>query len=184
VKKLLQLAGVLVILVLTTAALAPVAVPRVLQARSGSGKTTSATLDADVVVALNSIRAARGLPVLAASSRLSSSAAVHSADMVANGYFAHDSATGGTFQERAQRYFPASACSFWEVGETLVWATPGLSAAGAVRSWLASPEHRAILLDPTWRVVGVSAVEAGAAPGVFGRLPVTVITADFGVCRH
>jgi hypothetical protein len=46
-----------------------------------------------------------------------------------------------------------------------------------------SPEHRANLLSPTWREVGVSALHVAAAPGAFQGLDVTIVTTDFGV-RH
>jgi uncharacterized protein YkwD len=45
-----------------------------------------------------------------------------------------------------------------------------------------SPEHRANILDPNWREIGISAQHA-AAPGTYKGLEVTVITTDFGV-RH
>ena len=43
-----------------------------------------------------------------------------------------------------------------------------------------SPEHRANLLDRSWREVGLSAVHAASAPGVYGGDEVTIVTADFG----
>jgi uncharacterized protein YkwD len=49
--------------------------------------------------------------------------------------------------------------------------------------WMASPEHRRNILDPTWREIGIAAVHAASAPGTYGGQPVTVITTDFGVRR-
>ena len=46
--------------------------------------------------------------------------------------------------------------------------------------WLASPEHRANILNPSWQDVGCSAVHADSAPGVYANEPVTVVTCDFG----
>jgi uncharacterized protein YkwD len=66
------------------------------------------------------------------------------------------------------------------VGENLVWASPALDAQHALQLWLASPEHRANLMNPRWREIGVSAVHAASAPGVYHGLPVTIITTDFG----
>ncbi|TML65334.1 MAG: CAP domain-containing protein, partial [Actinobacteria bacterium] len=62
------------------------------------------------------------------------------------------------------------------VGENLAWGTGAYSAAKAiVQEWLASPEHRANLLRPGFRLVGV-----GSAVGTFvGRAGATVVTADF-----
>jgi uncharacterized protein YkwD len=49
--------------------------------------------------------------------------------------------------------------------------------------WMNSPEHRANILDPRWREVGVSAMHFDAAPGTYQGRAVTIITTDFGV-RH
>jgi uncharacterized protein YkwD len=46
---------------------------------------------------------------------------------------------------------------------------------------MASPEHRANILDPRWRDLGVSALHVDAAPGVYQGLAVTIVTTDFGV---
>jgi hypothetical protein len=35
-------------------------------------------------------------------------------------------------------------------------------------------------MNPRWREIGVSAVHAASAPGVYHGLPVTIITTDFG----
>jgi uncharacterized protein YkwD len=46
-----------------------------------------------------------------------------------------------------------------------------------------SPEHKAILLTPRWREIGLSAVHSSGAPGTYGGREVTIVTADFGVRR-
>jgi uncharacterized protein YkwD len=49
-----------------------------------------------------------------------------------------------------------------------------------LKLWLASPPHRANLLDPRWREVGLVAVHTARAPGVYANSPTTIVTADFG----
>jgi uncharacterized protein YkwD len=46
-----------------------------------------------------------------------------------------------------------------------------------------SPHHRANLLNPRWREIGLAAVHSDSAPGVYSGQSATIITADFGV-RH
>jgi Uncharacterized protein with SCP/PR1 domains len=46
-----------------------------------------------------------------------------------------------------------------------------------------SPEHKANILNPRWRQIGISSVHVDAAPGTYQGLPVTIITTDFGVRR-
>ena len=58
-------------------------------------------------------------------------------------------------------------------GEDLAWGPP--SAAWVVSQWLASPEHRSILLRPGFRRVGIGALR-GSFSGMSGAL---VVTADF-----
>jgi uncharacterized protein YkwD len=66
--------------------------------------------------------------------------------------------------------------SFNTAGENLAWGTGSLGGAHAiVAAWLASPEHRANLLRPSFRRVGVGDV-AGTFQGHSGA---HVVTADF-----
>jgi uncharacterized protein YkwD len=45
----------------------------------------------------------------------------------------------------------------WVGGEPLAWGTGTLATPlGTVKAWLASPEHRTIMLSPTYRWVGIS----------------------------
>jgi uncharacterized protein YkwD len=182
VRKLLQLAEVSLILTLIAFLVAPAATPRSVVAAGPAAR--SATLEARLVAAINRVRDAHGLRPLIGSGELSAVAAAHTTDMVGNGYFGHQSTNGATLEQRALRYFPDAGCKYWSVGENLVWASPGLSASRAVRAWLESPEHRAILLDPSWRDLGTAVVDTRTAPGVYAGRRVTVVTADFGVCRH
>jgi uncharacterized protein YkwD len=69
------------------------------------------------------------------------------------------------------------------VGENLLWSSATVDAHRALQMWLASPEHRANLMNPSWREIGVSAVHAAGAPGIYHGLDVTIVTTDFGV-RH
>jgi uncharacterized protein YkwD len=61
-------------------------------------------------------------------------------------------------------------------GENLAWGTgPYASARHIVASWMGSPGHRANLLRPGWRRIGI-----GAVRGTFMGYPgATVVTADF-----
>jgi uncharacterized protein YkwD len=104
--------------------------------------------------------------------------------MAADGYFDHASHDGTSFAKRLEHFYPSSGYRRWMVGETLLWSSPDVDAAAAVEDWLASPPHRRILLTPSWRQIGISAVHETSAPGVYGGLEVTIITADFGVRSH
>ena len=140
-------------------------------------------LDRAILAQLNAFRAAHGVHALRLSRQLDAAASQHSHEMVADGYFGHDSADGTSATQRIESYYPRGSHKHWAVGENLLWASPSISAAAALRVWASSPEHLRNLLDPRWRRIGVSAVHASSAPGVYGGRPVTVITTDFGFRR-
>ena len=60
-------------------------------------------------------------------------------------------------------------------------ANPSQTASGSVEAWMASPGHRANILDPAWRQIGIATASSPDAPDDFANLGVTVITTDFGV---
>jgi uncharacterized protein YkwD len=160
-------------------------------ARPGNGGSSAAAftqqisevpdLQAQVLHAINDLRRERGLGGLRLNKALSSTALGHSLSMAQHGFFGHAGWNGSPFWQRIKPKYRPLANSYWGVGENLVWASPSLSADQTIEMWLASSPHRKNLLSPTWREVGVGAVRASAAPGVYGGLDVTIVTADFGV---
>ncbi|HUK94747.1 MAG TPA: CAP domain-containing protein [Gaiellaceae bacterium] len=148
-------------------------------AKSG-GVTGSARLQSALLAQVNAVRSAHGLVRLHFSTALNAAASAHSTQMARLGYFSHNSANGTPFSRRIATYYPAHGYRSWMAGENLVWASPDLNAARAVKLWLASPPHRANLLNPSWREIGLSGVHSTSAPGVYGGSAATIITADFG----
>lgn len=141
--------------------------------------STRPLLETKLLVEVNSLRVSRGLAPLRVNRELAAAARQHSREMVEDGYFAHDGA-GSSYARRLQAYYPLGDHHRWFVGENLVWGSPSIGAREAVQLWMHSPRHRLNLLRRAWQEVGVSAVHAQAAPGVFQGLEVTVITLDFG----
>ena len=133
--------------------------------------------------AINGERQRHGLPPLRLSTALSTAANEHSREMATGGFFAHESRDGSAFDRRLARFYPRAGHPGWAVGENLAYGSPDLTAAQAVNLWMHSPGHRANLLSPEWREIGLGAVHADAAPGIFEGLGVTLVTADFGVRR-
>jgi uncharacterized protein YkwD len=138
-------------------------------------------LERQMLGELNAIRRAHGLVPLRLSLPLSSAADSHSRSMATFGFFAHSSRDGSAFWKRVQRFYGRRGSGMWSVGENLLWSTTGIDATEALELWMESPGHRRNILTPHWREVGLSAVTASAAPGVFGGHDVVVITSDFGV---
>lgn len=141
------------------------------------------SLNREIASAINDFRAARHLAPLRLSPQLNASARQHSEEMGADGYFDHPSANGTEFWKRIQSFYSARNYPYWTVGENLLWSSPDISAADALKMWIGSPEHLKNLKSKTWRDLGVSAVRVTNAGGIYDGYTVTIITTDFGA-RH
>jgi uncharacterized protein YkwD len=155
-------------------------VPQSVSAGSRNGVNRVSQLSSALVAQVNAVRVAHGLVPLHVSPFLGAAANAHSTQMARLGYFSHNSANGSPFSSRIATYYPAQGYRSWTVGENLLWASPDVGAGRALKLWLASPPHRANLLNPRWREIGLVAVHANRAPGVYGNAPTTIVTADFG----
>ena len=142
------------------------AVFAVLLPATASAQTRGLTSsEASLVTTMNAVRKSHGLPALRVDFHLVRAARGHSADMMRRQYFAHGSVGGRV---------AASGARGPLFGEDLAWAQ-GITANWVVEHWLASPRHRAILLRPGFRRVGI-----GYAFGTFiGHGGAGVVTADF-----
>ena len=140
-------------------------------------------LEHRVLAQVNAVRARHGLRPLRPSAPLRAAAEVHSHQMARLGFFSHSSPDGSPFWRRVKRHYRTSGYRFWSVGENLLWASPEIDAAEAVRRWMRSPAHRANLLTARWREIGLAAVRSPSAPNAFRGLDVTIVTAEFGVRR-
>jgi len=126
-----------------------------------------------IVQVVNVERKARGLPSLRAVRGLSRAAERHSWDQLRYDRFGHDSSDGTPFGRRVAR-----VGRFRMAAEVVAFAPHG-SGSGArsvVRMWLRSPGHRAQVLNPSFRVLGVGRVR-GRLQGRIGA----VVTADLAV---
>jgi uncharacterized protein YkwD len=120
-----------------------------------------------LLAAVNGVRSAHGLRKLSVDPALQSAARSYSRTMLRTNRFTHGAmgARLAAHGVRGPRY-----------GENLAWAVgPGAAARRIVASWMSSPGHRANLLRPGWRRIGI-----GALRGTFQGYPgATVVTADF-----
>ena len=139
-------------------------------------------LATEILRELNAFRLRHGRAPLRSSRGLATAAASHSQAMARLGFFTHESHDGSPFWKRVHRSYPVAGFRGWIVGENLLWATT-VTASRAVAAWARSPGHRANMLSRRWREIGISAVRASAAPGVYGGRDVTIVTTDFGVRR-
>lgn len=108
---------------------------------------------------INQYRAQNGVGPLELSSSLSVAAERHSEDMATYGFFSHTTQqssyypTGSTHAERvtAEGYPPNNY-----TGENI--ATGYTTAEEVLAAWQASPDHNAIMLDGTYKAIGIGEV--------------------------
>ena len=127
---------------------------------------------------INDVREQHGLRPVRANARLGLAARRHAGDMATHDFFAHVSPGGGTMQSRVQRAGYLRSVHAWWLGEALAWGKARAGAPQAIlRGLLNSPPHRAILLDPGFRDLGVGVVHGAPTGENAGALTVAL---DFG----
>ena len=126
-----------------------------------------------VMRAINRIRVGHGLRRLKSDRALSRAAHHHTTDMLRADFFSHNSSNGASFSSRVHRFSPRPA----RLGENLAWVS-GVGKRGVagriVSMWMNSPGHRAMILAPQFRRVGVA-----RRSGAIGSLRAIVFTVDF-----
>jgi uncharacterized protein YkwD len=141
----------------------------------------AASLDAAraaTICLVNAERREHGLRAVRSARRLDSAARRHARAMVRDAFFAHAAPDGDELVDRLRRarYLPRHGR--WRAGENIAWGTGALATPRAVvDAWLASPGHRAVLLDRAWRELGVAVAAGAPVAGVTGGV---TYTADFG----
>jgi uncharacterized protein YkwD len=140
-----------------------------------------ATVRLAVLCLHNRDRTARGLAPLRQHGKLRRAATLHSADMVAGGYFSHETPDGTDMVERILAAGFARG-SGWLLGENIAWGSGELATAAQIhRSWMSSPGHRANILRREFRSIGIG-IALGAPVDTDGLRGATY-TADFGARR-
>jgi uncharacterized protein YkwD len=120
----------------------------------------------------NAIRTAHGLSTLKSNRRLRRSATAHAKDMVARGYFAHESPGGTGLVQRLRRVRYRADVAAENIGAgTDTLATP----LAMLITWMESPPHRANLLERAFDEVGI-----GVASGFPGGGEGATYTMDLG----
>jgi uncharacterized protein YkwD len=135
-------------------ATAPVAAPAV-------GKD-AVSQENEVIRLTNVERVRNGCANVTLNAKLRTAMRAHTRDMAANDYFSHDSLDGTSPWDRAK-----SAGYAAPIGENIAQGQRTPSAV--MKSWLASPGHRANILNCDAKAVGVAVTYDGSLP-IWGQL--------------
>ncbi len=135
---------------------------------------------AAIVCLINAERARAHLPALKVNRSLTAGASAYSARMVAARFFAHIDPRGGTLTSRARASGYIKGAAIWGLGENLAWGAGSRSTPSrVVAEWMASPGHRANILERSWREVGVGVAMGNPVSGTGGA----TFAVEFGTRR-
>jgi uncharacterized protein YkwD len=150
-------------------------VPATAALAAPASAASASRIERKIVKLVNRERAQAGLPPVRLNRHLVAAARFHSAEMLRYDYFDHGSVhPARAWDARVRSYLQRRV-----VGETLAWGGGTYAtAAMTVRMWMASPPHRAIILDGRFRLVGIGR-KIGSYAGSSGAM----VTADFASSR-
>ena len=119
-----------------------------------------------------------GLPPLASNPQLQQAAEGMAARMVQEQFFSHETPDGKNVVDRVQPtgYIPDNGD--WVVGENLAWGSGPLSTPNSiVNGWMNSPGHKANILAPDYKDLGLASAMGSPSPQASGG---TTYVNDFG----
>ncbi len=130
------------------------------------GLVSAGPLSADpateIVTEINRIRAEKGLSTLSPHPALARAAQRHAADMANKTFMDHTGSDGSDVGARAAR----AGYRWSAIAENI--AASQRTAIETVRAWLASPGHRANMLNPNFKHAGAALAEPHRDPGPKG----------------
>lgn len=140
--------------------------------------TSLDTIERTTRCLVNKRRLKRDLHKLDRSGKLDDAARRHSRDMEGHNYFSHTSRNGASLIDRIRRTGYLSGSNSWLVGENIGWGSGSRSTPRSmVKAWMNSSGHKANILKPGFRDIGVG-IARGAPRG--GSSDAATYTTDFG----
>ena len=140
-------------------------------------KVNGRAIERATLCVLNAERARYGLRALRLDRRLSDASRRHAADMARKDYFSHDSLNGASFVDRIRGSGYLRGARRWTVAENIAWGSGARATPRSIaQAWMNSPGHRANILNPAYRDIGVGIVAGTPSPGLVGATYAT----DFG----
>jgi hypothetical protein len=136
---------------------------------SGPNVFLAAVVKGDVILYTEEAREGEGGGVLLENDELDAAAQAKAEDMAAKGYFSHVGPTG----EEPWAWIERAGYDYVYAGENL--AVRFSDSKDVVNAWMASPTHRANIVKPQYREIGV-----GIADGMYKGSPATFVVQYFG----
>ena len=101
--------------------------------------------------------------------------------MVKGQFFDHVSPSGSTLASRVTRTKYTKGARRWSLGENIAWGTGDRSTpASIVDAWMHSPGHKANILDPTFKEIGIGIASGAPVATAAASSAGATYTTDFG----
>ena len=130
---------------------------------------SSAITEQNIVSLTNASRQSFGLTALTFNSQLKAAAQTKASDMLAKGYFSHETPDGKTPWD----FITAAGYSYLSAGENL--AVNFIEAEDVENAWMNSPGHKANILNQTYQEIGI-----GIAQGEYQGKEAIFVVQMFG----
>lgn len=130
----------------------------------------------------NELRKDRGLKALCVQSQLTKAARAHSQEMIDKDYLSHDSFNGESVRQRLERFgYTSRGYAYYLYGENIAGGCRSFGVPASIFDWwMHSTDHRANILNPKYREVGI-----GVRTGTLDSCTeATTYTVDFGTRRR
>ncbi len=118
-------------------------------ARETSALRDPGAVHEEMLARVNAHRKKAGLKALRLNSVLAKAAQGHAEDMLARGYFAHESPSGTTVRERSRK----AGYDWAAIGENIAFGQTTVEEV--VETWMDSPGHRKNILSPNYTEMGI-----------------------------
>jgi hypothetical protein len=132
-------------------------------------------------VLINALRASHRLPPFTLARSFVLLATQHSEDMLARGYFGHDSPDGTTFAKRVGGFLRAEGYTNPASAENIGTAVGALSADVVFAVWLADHQHLVNMLAKGAKQIGIGTAQVPVGVGAYkGQSNPSTVTVIFG----
>jgi uncharacterized protein YkwD len=130
---------------------------------------------------INALRASHGLPPLTLAKSFVLLARQHSEDMLARGYFGHDSPDGTTFDQRDGGFLRAEGYKNPAFAENIATASGALLPKAVFDAWRGDHVHLANMLTKDAKQIGIGTAQVRIGMGAYkGQSNPYTVTAIFG----
>jgi len=140
-----------------------------LVARQSNGSFLANVIASQLITYTNDERLQNKVATLTENAQLDAAAQAKANDMAAKSYFSHTSPDG----KQPWDFISASGYNYQYAGENL--AVRFVDSQDVVNAWMASPTHRANIVKPVYRQIGI-----GIAEGIYKGSTATFVVQYFG----